>query len=75
MAMGAISTAVAVLLINMVSSDVAKYMPASNKVGPIEPSDSTKDLEMMAETPVFSSAIDMGIMAAISTILSQLMVL
>ena len=32
-AMGAISTAVAVLLINIVINDVVKYIPASNSIG------------------------------------------
>ena len=34
MAIGAISTAVAVLLINIVSNDVVKYMPQSKAIGP-----------------------------------------
>ena len=74
-AMGAKSTAVAVLLMNMVMSDVAKYIPASNMCGPNPPRLLTKVLEMNSDAPVFSSAIDMGIMAAMSTIDSQLMVL
>ena len=50
-------------------------MPAKRAVGPIEPKLSTNVCETSAEAPVFSSAVDIGIIAAISTILSQLMVL
>ena len=50
-------------------------MPAKRAVGPIAPRLSTKVCETSAEAPVFSSAVDIGIIAAISTILSQLMVL
>ena len=36
---------------------------------------STSVPDTISDTPVFSSAVDIGIIAAISTILSQLMVL
>ena len=75
MAMGAIRTAVAVLLINMVINEVVKYIPANRAVGPNPPRPLTKLLEMYSLTPVFSRASDIGIMAAMSTMLSQLMVL
>lgn len=75
MAIGAMSTAVAVLLINMVRSEVVKYNPQSNATGPTCPSEETRVWLTSADTPVFSKAVAMGIMAAISTTLSQLMVL
>ena len=75
MAMGAISTAVAVLLMNMVSSDVAKYIAASITVGWKPPSDLSNDADTHVEMPVFSKAMDIGIMAAMSIILSQFIVL
>ena len=74
MAIGAISTAVAVLLINIVSRDVAIYNPASMAVGPAEPRLSANVCETADDTPVFWSAVDKGIIAAMSTMLSQLMV-
>ena len=75
MAIGAISTAVAVLLINIVSNDVVKYMPQSKAIGPMSPNADTSPWLTIAETPVFSSAVAIGIMAAMRTMLSQLMVL
>ena len=42
MAIGAISTAVAVLLINIVSREVVKYIPQSNAMGPTVPSEATR---------------------------------
>ena len=50
-------------------------MPAKRAVGPKAPKLSTRVCDTKAETPVFSRAVDMGIMAAMSTMLSQLMVL
>ena len=74
-AMGDISTAVAVLDINMVSRDVVKYMAASSATGPNVPMLPTNASDIRVEAPVFSNAVDIGIMAAMSTMLSQLMVL
>ena len=50
-------------------------MPASNTVGPKLPKVETRADDTAADTPVFSSAVDIGIIAAMSTMLSQLMVL
>ena len=44
-------------------------------MGPNCPSPLTRLLEMNCDAPVFSKANDMGSMAAMSTMLSQLMVL
>ena len=74
-AMGAMSTAVAVLLMNIVRSDVVKYIPARRIIGLMVPSEATSEWLMSFDVPVFSSAVAMGIMAAMSTMLSQLMVL
>ena len=71
MAIGAISTAVAVLLMNIVSREVVKYMPQSNAMGPTQPKSDTSEWLTSADVPVFSSAVAMGIMAAISTTLSR----
>ena len=69
------STAVAVLLMNIVRSDVVKYIPARRIIGLIVPSEATSEWLMSSDVPVFSRAVAMGIMAAMSTMLSQLMVL
>ncbi len=74
-AIGAISTAVAVLLIKSVIKDVVKYTPAKSIRGPKLPNVATSDPDIISDTPVFSRANDIGIMAAIKTILSQLIVL
>lgn len=50
-------------------------MPASNAIGPKVPRLPTSRPDTNVEAPVFSRAVDMGIMAAMSTMLSQLMVL
>ena len=50
-------------------------MPAISANGPYTPNPLTNELEMYSDAPVFSRANDIGIMAAINTILSQLMVL
>ena len=50
-------------------------MPASSTIGPNVPRLSTSKLDTIVDAPVFSKAVDIGIMAAISTILSQFMVL
>ena len=63
------------LLINIVSNEVVKYTPQSNAPGPTEPRADTSEWETIAETPVFSKATDIGIMAAMRIILSQFMVL
>ena len=75
MAIGAMSTAVAVLLMNIVISDVVKYMPAMSTVGPYMPNPVASELDISSDVPVFSSACDIGSMAAMSTMLSMFMVL
>lgn len=74
-AIGAISTAVAVLEINNVITEVVKNIPANSQCGPMVPRLLTSDDETMFDTPVFSRAKLIGIMAAINTVLSQLIVL
>lgn len=74
MAIGATSTAVAVLLMNMVRTAVVRYMPPIRAMGPASPSHATSVWLTSSVAPVFSRAKDMGIMAAISTTLSQFMV-
>jgi hypothetical protein len=74
-AIGAKSTAVAVLLKNSVRNEVVRYIPASTAIGPYGPSPDTIPPDMAAEVPVFSMAVANGIIAAKSTILSQLIVL
>ena len=60
---------------NKVSNDVVKYTPAKSDKGPMLPSEATSMWDSIAEAPVFSKATDIGNMAAMSTTLSQLMVL
>ena len=74
-AMGAISTAVTVLLMNIVINDVAKYTAPSATYGLLVPKVLTMNSAIMADTPVFSRAVDIGNMAANSTIVCQLIVL
>ena len=74
-AIGAISTAVTVLLMKIVITDVAKYTAARATYGPLDPKAFTMKSAIMAEVPVFYSAVDIGSMAAKSTIVCQLMVL
>ena len=50
-------------------------MPAIKANGPYTPNPLTNELDMYSDAPVFSNAKDIGIIAAMSTILSQLMVL
>ena len=75
MAIGAMSTAVAVLLMNIVSNEVAKYIAASITVGWKPPNELSNEDDTHPEIPVFSKAVDIGIIAAMSMMLSQLMVL
>ena len=74
-AMGAMSTAVTVLLIKMVMIEVAKYIAANATWGLLPPKVLTINSAMALDTPVFSNAVDIGNMAAKSTIVCQLMVL
>lgn len=74
-AMGAISTAVTVLLMKMVMIDVAKYTAAKATCGLLAPKVLTMKSAIIDDTPVFSNAVDMGSMAAKSTMVCQLMVL
>ena len=74
-AMGAMSTAVTVLLIKMVIIDVAKYTAARATWGLLPPKVLTINSAMALDTPVFSNAVDMGNMAAKSTMVCQLIVL
>ena len=74
-AMGAMSTAVTVLLMNMVMIEVAKYTAANATWGLLPPKVLTINSAMALDTPVFSNAVDIGSMAAKSTIVCQLMVL
>ena len=73
--MGAISTAVTVLLMKMVMIDVAKYTAAKATCGLLAPKVLTMKSAIIDDTPVFSNAVDMGSMAAKSTMVCQLMVL
>lgn len=75
MAMGDIKTAVAVLEMKNVSNEVVRYMPARSSMGPKSPRLLTNPWETMAAAPVFSIATDIGIIAAMRMMLSQLMVL
>ena len=70
-AIGVKSTAVAVLLRNIVTRDVAKYTMASSPLGPTSPNPSSRKPEMAAVIPVLSKATDIGIIDAISTTLLQ----
>ena len=74
-AIGAISTAVTVLLINIVINDVVKYTPAIKAKGPYAPRPLTIVPDIYSDAPVFSNANYMGNMAANNTIVSQLIVL
>ena len=74
-AMGAISTAVTVLLMKMVMIDVAKYTAASAMCGLLPPKVLTIKSAIIDDTPVFSSAVDIGSIAAKSTMVCQLIVL
>ena len=65
----------AVLLINIVINEVVKYTPANSIYGLLSPKLPTNALETKADTPVFSKANAIGNIPAISTILSQLIVL
>ena len=75
MAIGAISTAVTVLLINIVIIEVAKYTAANATYVPLEPNVLTIKSAIAVDTPVFSSAVDIGSIAAKSTMVCQLIVL
>ena len=70
-AIGATRMAVAELLINVDSDEVTIYTPAIAAMGPKSRRFSTSVVAIHAEIPVFDKAVDMGIIAAISTILSQ----
>lgn len=74
-AIGAISTAVTVLLINIVIIDVAKYTAANATYVPLEPKVLTIKSAIAVDTPVFSNAVDIGSIAAKSTMVCQLIVL
>ena len=74
-AMGAISTAVTVLLMKMVMIEVAKYTAANATWGLLPPKVLTINSAIALDTPVFSNAVDIGSMAAKSTMVCQLMVL
>lgn len=52
-AIGAISTAAVVLLINSDSNDVVKYIPARSTYGPKEPRLLTSECDIIADAPVF----------------------
>ena len=69
-AMGAKSTAVAVLLMNIVISEVVKYTPAKSIYGLLSPKLPTNAFDTKADTPVFSKANAIGSIPAMSTILS-----
>ena len=60
---------------NIVMKEVVKYIPAISSMGLYPPSVETSEPEIHSETPVFCSATDIGIIAAMSTMLSQLIVL
>lgn len=74
-AIGAIRTAVTVLLMKMVITEVAKYTAAKATYGPLDPKVLTMKSAIIPEAPVFSRAVDIGSMAAKSTIVCQLIVL
>ena len=68
-------TAVTVLLMNMVIVDVAKYTAASARYGPLDPKVLIMKSAIIPEAPVFSRAVDIGSIAAKSTMVCQLIVL
>src|SRR5262245_45732604 len=71
MATGMMISAVAVLLINCPTTTVNTNSPMSRAYGPLSPTALTSAMAILPAAPVFSIAVESGIIPPISTIVVQ----